>query len=208
MFGDVGCGFENFFFSPNWCNVHWGFWKMVAWKAYLNGISESFTCLWNFGFELWVSWRIQWVFKMWTWSVSFVLCIAEAIWRLKIHDNQEGGGVAQASPYPARPGEPDCLFYRRTGLCGYGSNCRFNHPAYAAQVIHFLLTIYCFMQMWIYSRGIDTAWCFYTMSSFWSDDHLLSIYIFFSCLLHKWGSLIVYFVLESDHIVFFTGCSI
>ncbi|KAL9453734.1 hypothetical protein AB3S75_009357 [Citrus x aurantiifolia] len=59
--------------------------------------------------------------------------IEEAIWRLKIHDNQEGGGVAQASPYPARPGEPDCLFYRRTGLCGYGSNCRFNHPAYAAQ---------------------------------------------------------------------------
>ncbi|TXG55432.1 hypothetical protein EZV62_020688 [Acer yangbiense] len=57
----------------------------------------------------------------------------EAIWRLKIHDNQEGGGVAQSSPYPDRPGEPDCLFYLRTGLCGYGNNCRFNHPAYAAQ---------------------------------------------------------------------------
>ncbi|KAJ4730118.1 Zinc finger CCCH domain-containing protein [Melia azedarach] len=59
--------------------------------------------------------------------------IEEAIWRLKIHDNQEGGGVAQSSPYPDRPGEPDCLFFLRTGLCGYGSNCRFNHPAYAAQ---------------------------------------------------------------------------
>ncbi|KAH7576683.1 hypothetical protein ACOSQ2_002798 [Xanthoceras sorbifolium] len=59
--------------------------------------------------------------------------IEEAIWRLKIHDNQEGGGVAQSSPYPDRPGEPDCLFYLRTGLCGYGNNCRFNHPAYAAQ---------------------------------------------------------------------------
>lgn len=67
-----------------------------------------------------------------------LLYLAEAIWRLKIHDNQEGGGVAQSSPYPDRPGEPNCLFYLRTGLCGYGSNCRFNHPAYAAQVIKIL----------------------------------------------------------------------
>ncbi|KAJ0091028.1 hypothetical protein Patl1_14669 [Pistacia atlantica] len=37
------------------------------------------------------------------------------------------------SPYPDRPGEPNCLFYLKTGLCGYGSNCRFNHPAYAAE---------------------------------------------------------------------------
>lgn len=208
MFGDVGCGFEIFFFFPNWCMCieafgRWWLEKLI-WMEFLNLL---FVCeILALSFE-WVE-EFNESLKMWTWSVSFVLCIAEAIWRLKIHDNQEGGGVAQASPYPARPGEPDCLFYRRTGLCGYGSNCRFNHPAYAAQVIHFLLTIYCFMQMWIYSRGIDTAWCFYTMSSFWSDDHLLSIYIFFSCLLHKWGSLIVYFVLESDHIVFFTGCSI
>ncbi|KAJ0112809.1 hypothetical protein Patl1_01933 [Pistacia atlantica] len=59
--------------------------------------------------------------------------IEEAIWRLKIHDNQEGGGVAQSSPYPDRPGEPNCPYYLRTGVCGYGINCRFNHPAYAAQ---------------------------------------------------------------------------
>ncbi|KAL8151017.1 hypothetical protein V2J09_020825 [Rumex salicifolius] len=31
--------------------------------------------------------------------------------------------------YPDRPGEPDCIYYMRTGLCGYGSMCRFNHPA-------------------------------------------------------------------------------
>ncbi|CAH2033791.1 unnamed protein product [Thlaspi arvense] len=35
---------------------------------------------------------------------------------------------AQSSEYPVRPGERDCAHYLRTGLCGYGSNCRFNHP--------------------------------------------------------------------------------
>lgn len=30
--------------------------------------------------------------------------------------------------YPVRPGEPDCVFYLRTGSCRYGSNCKFNHP--------------------------------------------------------------------------------
>ncbi|GMY09799.1 zinc finger CCCH domain-containing protein 3 isoform X1 [Fagus crenata] len=59
--------------------------------------------------------------------------IEEAIWRLKINDNQEGGGAAQSAPFPDRPGEPDCLYYLRTGLCGYGSNCRYNHPAYPSQ---------------------------------------------------------------------------
>ncbi|KAJ0032011.1 hypothetical protein Pint_14505 [Pistacia integerrima] len=37
------------------------------------------------------------------------------------------------SPYPDHPGEPNCLFYPETGLCGYGSNCRFNHPTYATE---------------------------------------------------------------------------
>ncbi|XP_068335694.1 zinc finger CCCH domain-containing protein 3-like [Pyrus communis] len=59
--------------------------------------------------------------------------VEEAFWRLTINDNQERGGVAQANSYPDRPGEPDCIYYLRTGLCGYGSNCRFNHPKYASQ---------------------------------------------------------------------------
>ncbi|EXC25517.1 Zinc finger CCCH domain-containing protein 3 [Morus notabilis] len=63
--------------------------------------------------------------------------IEDAIWRLKINDNQEGGGVAQSNVLPDRPGEPDCIFYLRTGSCGYGNNCRFNHPAYASQGAQF-----------------------------------------------------------------------
>ncbi|XP_057541170.1 zinc finger CCCH domain-containing protein 67-like isoform X2 [Amaranthus tricolor] len=29
---------------------------------------------------------------------------------------------------PVRPSEQECNFYMRTGSCGYGTNCRFNHP--------------------------------------------------------------------------------
>ncbi|KAK1426710.1 hypothetical protein QVD17_15389 [Tagetes erecta] len=30
--------------------------------------------------------------------------------------------------YPERPGMVDCVYYMRTGTCGYGSKCRYNHP--------------------------------------------------------------------------------
>ncbi|TXG68060.1 hypothetical protein EZV62_009335 [Acer yangbiense] len=38
------------------------------------------------------------------------------------------GAGAAAESYPERPEEADCLFYLRTGFCGYGSRCQFNHP--------------------------------------------------------------------------------
>ncbi|KAL8142819.1 hypothetical protein V2J09_015851 [Rumex salicifolius] len=38
----------------------------------------------------------------------------------------DGGGGDSA--YPERPGEPDCIYFLRTGSCGYGTRCRFNHP--------------------------------------------------------------------------------
>eukprot|EP01018_Ginkgo_biloba_P014177 Gb_39550 [translate_table: standard] len=41
--------------------------------------------------------------------------------------HQEGMD-ASAGPYPELPSEPDCIYYMRTGLCGYGMRCRFNHP--------------------------------------------------------------------------------
>ncbi|CAA2956855.1 zinc finger CCCH domain-containing 32-like isoform X1 [Olea europaea subsp. europaea] len=30
--------------------------------------------------------------------------------------------------YPERPGAADCPYYMRTGTCGYGAKCRYNHP--------------------------------------------------------------------------------
>lgn len=29
---------------------------------------------------------------------------------------------------PERPGEADCGYYLRTGACGFGDRCRYNHP--------------------------------------------------------------------------------
>ncbi|PON88281.1 Zinc finger, CCCH-type [Trema orientale] len=37
-------------------------------------------------------------------------------------------GLGREELYPERPDEADCIFYLRTGYCGYGSRCRFNHP--------------------------------------------------------------------------------
>ncbi|XP_010484523.1 PREDICTED: zinc finger CCCH domain-containing protein 3-like isoform X1 [Camelina sativa] len=50
--------------------------------------------------------------------------IEDAFKKMKVNDD----GVAESNPYPDRPGEKDCQFYLRTGLCGYGSSCRYNHP--------------------------------------------------------------------------------
>lgn len=32
------------------------------------------------------------------------------------------------TPYPLRPGEPDCRDFLRTGRCKYGESCKYNHP--------------------------------------------------------------------------------
>lgn len=55
--------------------------------------------------------------------------------RLKVGDSDDNGRAGdEMGSYPDRPGEPDCIYYLRTGSCGYGSNCRFNHPSSAGQV--------------------------------------------------------------------------
>ncbi|XP_028055625.1 zinc finger CCCH domain-containing protein 32-like [Camellia sinensis] len=41
---------------------------------------------------------------------------------------QRFGLWSRELPYPERSGVPDCAFYMRTGSCGYGSKCRYNHP--------------------------------------------------------------------------------
>ncbi|MED6151689.1 hypothetical protein PIB30_084787 [Stylosanthes scabra] len=41
------------------------------------------------------------------------------------------------APYPNRLGEPDCLYFLRTGMCGYGTNCRYNHPAHVSLGTHY-----------------------------------------------------------------------
>ena len=71
-------------------------------------------------------------------NLGIFFLFPEAILRLNINDNNQEVGFSKLASYPDRPGERDCSYYLRTGLCGYGSNCRFNHPAYDAQVGKFL----------------------------------------------------------------------
>ena len=49
---------------------------------------------------------------------------AETLWQM----NMRGGESIESGSYPQRPGEPDCAYYLRTGLCRYGLTCRYNHP--------------------------------------------------------------------------------
>ncbi|CAJ1969091.1 unnamed protein product [Sphenostylis stenocarpa] len=51
--------------------------------------------------------------------------LEESMWHLTL-----GGGES----YPERPGVPNCVYYMRTGVCGYGSRCRYNHPRDRAAV--------------------------------------------------------------------------
>lgn len=44
--------------------------------------------------------------------------------RLGLGDDGEAG----EEKLPERPGEADCAYYLRTGACGYGERCRYNHP--------------------------------------------------------------------------------
>ncbi|CAN6979370.1 hypothetical protein Bca4012_002757 [Brassica carinata] len=50
--------------------------------------------------------------------------LEESMWRLGLG----------SETYPERPAAPDCPYYMRTGVCGYGSRCRYNHPPDRATV--------------------------------------------------------------------------
>ncbi|GAQ84914.1 hypothetical protein KFL_002120080 [Klebsormidium nitens] len=52
----------------------------------------------------------------------------EAAWHLSQMNLQSNESEVVGGPYPERPGEPNCVYYLRTGQCGYGLSCRFNHP--------------------------------------------------------------------------------
>lgn len=69
------------------------------------------------------------------------------MWHLKIQVDKQDGVEDNSNLYPDRPGEPDCIYYLRTGFCGYGSRCRFNHPTKRGQVKVFFF--YCLQVVFI-----------------------------------------------------------
>ncbi|XP_012569971.1 zinc finger CCCH domain-containing protein 32 isoform X4 [Cicer arietinum] len=56
--------------------------------------------------------------------------LGESMWHLTLGGGGGGGGES----YPERHGVPNCVYYMRTGFCGYGGRCRFNHPRDRAAV--------------------------------------------------------------------------
>ncbi|KAK6911225.1 Zinc finger, CCCH-type [Dillenia turbinata] len=48
----------------------------------------------------------------------------DAMWAMNLRASE----TMESGLYPERPGEPDCAYYMRTGLCRFGATCRFNHP--------------------------------------------------------------------------------
>ncbi|KAK6261872.1 hypothetical protein QUC31_007688 [Theobroma cacao] len=43
-------------------------------------------------------------------------------------DDENVTNEGRRSHYPVRPEAEDCAYYMKTGLCKFGSNCKFNHP--------------------------------------------------------------------------------
>jgi len=50
--------------------------------------------------------------------------VSDAMWQINLRSSE----TMESGPYPEHPGEPDCSYYIRTGLCRFGATCRFNHP--------------------------------------------------------------------------------
>ena len=48
------------------------------------------------------------------------------MWRMGLSGGD--GGEGDGARLPERPGEADCIYYLRTGACGFGDRCRYNHP--------------------------------------------------------------------------------
>ncbi|XP_058093328.1 zinc finger CCCH domain-containing protein ZFN-like isoform X1 [Magnolia sinica] len=48
----------------------------------------------------------------------------DTMWPMNLRSSE----TMESGSYPERPGEQDCAYYLRTGLCRFGMTCRFNHP--------------------------------------------------------------------------------
>ncbi|KAL5138955.1 Zinc finger CCCH domain-containing protein ZFN-like [Glycine soja] len=81
----------------------------------------------------------------------------DSLWMM----NLRTGETMDSGSYPERPGEPDCSYYMRTGLCRFGATCRFNHPpnrklVYSTFFMHVRMSICTYM---LFSYYLKTGTC-------------------------------------------------
>lgn len=76
---------------------------------------------------------------------------AEGVRKVRVESSVKEDGDDDSNIFPDRPGEPDCIYYLRTGMCGYGATCRFNHPSnLPLQVFFFFFLDYLFFRFSVY----------------------------------------------------------
>ncbi len=100
--------------------------------------------------------------------------LAEAVWQMTMQPHQEGIDAAGQGQFPERLGEPDCVYYMRTGLCGFGQTCRFNHPPNRKMVRNFTPFYFSFLYSNVFWEIVSTGWnsCFLLfVLEFQDDEH-------------------------------------
>lgn len=101
------------------------------------------------------------------------------MWRL-------GSGGGGGESYPERLSEPDCIYYLRTGVCGYGSRCRFHHPRNRAPVINSLISTRSVFFCTVLCGGFDKVTSFLSVSYVPYQMHYSSIYDLISLTQNLW----------------------
>ena len=61
-----------------------------------------------------------------------------------------GNGRRFQSQYPVRPEAEDCPFYLKTGMCKFGTHCKFNHPVKRKIQVYIYYTIQLYAYIYIH----------------------------------------------------------
>ena len=114
----------------------------------------------------------------------------------------------QSSQYPDRPGERDCQFFLRTGQCGYGNTCRYNHPlSHLPQVRDtFLLTLPCLQFLLLSS--LQFVIFLFCKGVFYQRDDLPERIGQPDCEVHCLHVTIIFFFWSLSECIKFPACSI
>ncbi|KAG6515891.1 hypothetical protein ZIOFF_026325 [Zingiber officinale] len=152
-------------------------------RSHFGGITELKLASWGLGEwgDLGLTNRIR---KLSAFLPHAYVTSAEAMWQMSIRETES----MESGSYPERPGEPDCTYYLRTGLCRYGMTCRYNHPHNRQMLFPLILCFDATISVDAYKMGaskyqhlVDQKVIIYHMimvSPFWFGAQLLAVAIF------------------------------